>query len=313
VGRYSLREVARILGVPAARLRYWERTALVTPDVEGAAGASRVADAERGARAADRGRASADSGFGFRELRSAKAVRDLLARGVPLARIRRSAEEVRRTHPELEAPLPALRVWMEDSGRVVVRHGDALLEPDGQAVLDFAGEARGGGGSAVAPLAGPAEHGELRPDALAWFEQGCLLDEDPTTWDRAAEAYEKALELAPDFADALCNLGSVELYRDRRAKGRRCFERALALEPDHPEANCNLAILLEEEGRLAEALAHYERALAGEPASADVHASIALVCEKLGRPDRARAFWLRYLRLEPAGSWSDLARERLGG
>ena len=79
VTAYSLRDAARFFGLSPARLRYWERNALV--------------------------RAPASGAFGFRELVCIKTILVLLDHGVPLRRIRRTVEEVRERIPELDQPV----------------------------------------------------------------------------------------------------------------------------------------------------------------------------------------------------------------
>jgi tetratricopeptide (TPR) repeat protein len=283
VTAYTLGDVARICGVSRRRLRYWERTALVGPLSH---------DDDKTA-------------FDFRALVSVRTIVGLLARGVPLRRIRSSVEAVRARIPELE-PLPVLRTW-GGSERIVLRHQGVLMEPGGQLVLDLSGEVEG----AVESLGDRGAGERARRAALAWFERGCELDTDRATYEAAADAYRQAIEADPDFADAHCNLGSVYFNQDRRDRARASFERAVELEPSHVEANLNLGTLREEEGADEAALCHYRAALESDPGYPDTHVSLALVYEKLQLPRTALAHWRRYLQLDPLGSWADLARRRL--
>jgi tetratricopeptide (TPR) repeat protein len=291
VGAYSLGDVARICRVSPARLRYWERTALL--DAGGGDGRRSV--------------------FGFHDLRSVKALLGLLEQGVPLRRIRGSLEALRARMPDVERPLGALRVWHKGSPRVVVRHQGVLVEPDGQTVLDFAEADRGV--AEVAPLAMRiVARGSRGPrTAEEWFQRGCRIDSDPASYEDAVEAYTRAIAIDPHFADAYCNLGSVFYNQGRRAQAQTCFERAVALDADCVEARLNLATLLEENGYNGSALRHYKIALRGDPWCADTHLSLALLYGKLELPGAARRHWRRYLQIEPQGSWSDVAQRHLDG
>src|SRR2546426_2686069 len=60
--------------------------------------------------------------------------------------------------------------------------------------------------------------------------------------EHAIEHLEKALELAPDDADALCMLGTVMNDLRRFEEAAALFERALALRPDFAEAHFNLGL-----------------------------------------------------------------------
>jgi len=337
VASFTLRHAARILKVSPQRLRRWERTLLARlrrreqeraqaasahsarpgppAQSESVGGAPDAAIAGPAASARER-----EEGFEFRDLVCARALLDLIDQGIPLRRIRRSVEALRDTVPELDDPLPALRVWDEASRRMVVDHGGVLLEPDGQMVLDFREE--GDGSPAVEDL-GPRrraaeaaqaerEAREAAVRAEEWFERGCELDADASTWAEAEAAYRSALEADPGFADAHCNLGAVLYNRGRRGEARRCFERCLEIEPRHVEALFNYANVLEEAGDDQRALRHYLAALREDPLYPDLHVNLGLLYEKLGDAGRAQVHWRRYLQLEPKGAWSEVARSRVG-
>jgi len=284
VSAYTLPEVARICRVSPARLRYWKRTRLLEP--------------ARGVRA-----------FGFRDLVSVRTVVELIDRGVPLRRIRRSMQAVSSRIPELELPLSALRHWPHAAAKVAVHHQGVWVEPDGQTLLDFppSGSLEQG---VAAPIA-PAWRDFARRLAAEWFERGCQLDSERSTYAAAIAAYQRALALDPGCADTHCNLGSVYFNQSRRALARASYERALALAPSHLEAHLNLATLLEEDGQDAAALRHYRRALALAPFIPDTHVSLALLYERLGLPRKALGCWRRYLQLAPSGAWAEIARGRL--
>jgi tetratricopeptide (TPR) repeat protein len=282
VSAYTLREVARICRVSPGRLRYWKRTRLLDP-------------------------ARDPSAFGFRDLVSVRTVVELTRRGVPLRRIRRSLEDASRRIPELE--LSSLRHWPLAAARLAVHHDGVWVEPDGQALLDFPTPALASQ-AVAAPLA-PAWREFARRQAAEWFERGCQLDSDRSTYAAAIAAYQRALALDPGCADTHCNLGSVFFNQNRRGLARASYERALALLPDHLEAHLNLATLLEEDGQDAAALRHYRRALALAPMLPDTQVSLALLYERLGLPRKALGCWRRYLQLAPGGAWAEIARGRL--
>lgn len=278
-----------MFNIAPRRLRYWQRTALVRPS------SGQTSNPE----------------FVFADLRCIKTVLALLDRGVPLRRIRRSVEALRERVPELNRPLGALRVWSEGSTRMVVQHLDGLLQPDGQMVLDFAPRAHLGPDVTSLERARPAPASDGGDSAAEWFEKGCQLDADPKTYAEAIEAYRRAIEIDPTFADAHCNLGTIYFNQRQRERARTCFERALQFEARHLEANFNLASLLEERGDCDAALRHYRAVLCADPLYAEAHVNLALLCERMEMAGRARDHWRRYLQLEPAGTWADIARKHL--
>ncbi len=290
---YSLGDVARILKVSPRRLRYWRKTRLVTPRAE----------------------SREDEGYGFRDLVVLRAIVSMIDRGIPLQRIRRDLERLRDRLPDLADPASALRLASEGSEQILLRRDGRWEEAGGQLLLEFSDD-RDAGASRVHPLlerdaAAGRDAPSTQPDALGWFEKGCELDVDPRQWGEAAQAYEKALELDPEYADAHCNLGAVRYNQGQRAAARRAFEACLARDPDHVEANFNLANVLEEAGEDEQALTLYRRALAADPLYPDLHINLALLYEKLGRERPACRHWRRYLQIDPQGPWSTVARQRI--
>lgn len=284
VAVYSRADTAKILRVSSERLRYWERTDLV----------SRSADAD--------GR----SLFAFEDLLQVRSLLSLVAEGVSVRRIRRSLAALRIRLPELERPLRALRLSTAGAGRVAVRHAGSLMEPDGQFAIDF--EASTARTTEPTPL---EQAGDKRVGALAWFERGCELDADPGRLLEAIDAYRKAITLDPQFADAHCNLGTVYFNRGDRKQARSWYEAALERDPTHLEAHFNLANLCEEQGRRESAVHHYKAALDADPFFPDAHLNLALLYEKLELRRTARGHWRRYLQQVPDGNWSEIARQRV--
>ncbi len=293
---YSLGDVARILKVSPRRLRYWKKTRLVSPHSP---------KEEQGG----------EDGYGFRDLVVLRAIVSMIDRGIPLQRIRRDLESLRDRLPDLADPASALRAASEGSESIVLRRDGRWEEVGGQLLFEFSRQADQSE-SRVRPLV-DAESGAARetqsglPDAVGWFEKGCELDVDPRQWAEAAQAYEKALELDADYADAYCNLGAVRYNQGQRAAARRAFEACLSRAPDHVEANFNLANVLEEASEDERALTLYRRALAADPLYPDLHINLALLYEKLGHMRPACRHWRRYLQIDPQGPWSTVARQRI--
>lgn len=93
---------------------------------------------------------------------------------------------------------------------------------------------------------------------------------------REEAEYRAAIALAPDFPEALANLGEVAARHDAAAEAERLWQAALAAKPDHLAARHNLGMLYLQRRRSAEALAVLERGTALCPA-------VPLAWDDLGR------------------------------
>jgi protein O-GlcNAc transferase len=93
--------------------------------------------------------------------------------------------------------------------------------------------------------------------------------------DEAAAACERALELRPRFAAALCNLGLVRKDQDRAAAAVECFRGAIAAQPGLVQAHLSLGHALVE-AELDGALACFEQAVALAPELQDARWAYAM-------------------------------------
>src|SRR5262245_52583497 len=133
--RFSLRETARILEVPEARLRALARAGLLTP--------------QRGP--------IGPLSFGFRDLLLLRTTKGLLDSGVSMRRIRRIWSSLRQ---QLAADIPLTSVSIRTDGETVVASdGRTAWQPDsGQFVLDFEAAELAERAGAASPPATEAAH-----------------------------------------------------------------------------------------------------------------------------------------------------------
>jgi tetratricopeptide (TPR) repeat protein len=129
----------------------------------------------------------------------------------------------------------------------------------------------------------------------------------------AAEWIGRALDAAPGYAEAECNLGVALRALGRVGEAEAAYRRTLELLPDHPEAHLNLGRLLRDGGRLEEAAVHIERAVALQPGAARAHLHLGILRRLEGRPEEAAASLETALALTPgdAEAWNELGATHL--
>jgi tetratricopeptide (TPR) repeat protein len=283
---YGTAEVAKLFDLKESRLRSWARAGFIAPS------------ATVGKRQL----------YTFQDLVSVRAAKALLERGVPLARVKESVAAIRRTLPTITRPLAELRVT-EEGGSVVMRDRRGAFEPTtGQLVIDFEVESLR---DDVVRVLRTGPTAEARRGAYEHYLEGCRLDEDEATFERAEAAYLAALGLDASLGNAHTNLGNLCYRRGRVEEARAHYQNALRIDAEQPEAHYNLGFLALDAGDPASAVLSFERALGSDPSFADAHFNVAMAYEELGRPRDARPHWETYLALEPAGSWASIAERYL--
>lgn len=276
---YTRAEVSRILSISTGRLRYWERLRLIDP-----------------------GDGSGPRFYDFRDLVALKTIAQLTESRVPARNLHRALTALQNQLDGVSAPFTELRV-MTNGRQVAVfaPNSHSAHEPvTGQFVLNFDTQS----------LAGEV-HALSERTAEEWFEIGLASDSSPDTWPQAAEAYARALDLAPDWLEARINLGATLYQLGRMDEAEEHFRLALEHDAQNSTLHFNLGCVLDEQGRFNDAITHLKRAVDLAPAYADAHFNLALAYEKQKNKRAARPHWAHYLRLEPKGAWADYARARL--
>jgi tetratricopeptide (TPR) repeat protein len=283
---FTRREVAKLLGVSAGRLRSLDEAKIVSPS------------GQRGKQRA----------YTFQDLIALRATRELLSHRVRLRDVARAIGALRQVLPRVTRPLQELRI-VGDGRRVIVRAEEGSFEPlTGQMVLDF--QVRALRDDVVRVLRPETTPAGART-AYDLYVQASALDEDAATYDQAEELYQSAVRLDPSLAIAYTNLGNIRFRRGDESGAEALYRRALEVDPQQPEAHYNLGYVMLERGDARQAAAFFERAIEGDPRFADAHFNLAMAWERLGERTRARPHWKRYLELEPTGTWADVAREHL--
>ncbi|MFQ5435683.1 MAG: tetratricopeptide repeat protein, partial [Anaerolineae bacterium] len=90
----------------------------------------------------------------------------------------------------------------------------------------------------------------------------------------ALDFYRRAIDLAPDFADAHFNRGTALRAQGDLAAARDAFATVLRLQPDDAAACSNLGTIYKDQGQVEEAVAWYRRAIEKDPRLREVHSNL---------------------------------------
>ena len=279
-------EVAKLLGMSAAKLRSLARSGVVAPSGQ-----------RRGHRA-----------YTFPDIIALRAARDLLARNVRLRDVALAIDNIRVSLPKVTRPLAELRI-VSDGKRVVLKSSAFSYEPiTGQMVLDFDVKALR---DDVVRVLRPATGSDRARTAYELYVKASQLDEDPATLEEAEALYLRALDLDPWLAIAYTNLGNIRFRRGDEDEAERLYRKALTIDDRQPEAQYNLGYVMLERGEAGVAIAFFKGAIASDPQFADAYFNLAMAFEQNGESAKARPCWRKYLEIEPTGTWAEIAKKHL--
>jgi tetratricopeptide (TPR) repeat protein len=128
--------------------------------------------------------------------------------------------------------------------------------------------------------------------------------------EEAIPAYEEALRLKPDYAEAQYNLGVALARVGRRPEAIEHWERALQIQPDLADAHNNLAVALMGQGKLREAIGHLEQAVRIRPNNPEIRYNLGNALGEMGRRQEAIEQYEEALRLRPDFAEARRALER---
>src|SRR6202142_1278063 len=118
-------------------------------------------------------------------------------------------------------------------------------------------------------------------------------------YDKAIAAYQELVEIRPDHAAGLANLGAAFCTVGRYKEASHYLSRALEVQPDNPDALSNLGVLLMSMGKIREAEDLLRRALKLERKHVDAQNNLGLALVLLGRSREARPRFQKVLKVAP--------------
>ena len=115
----------------------------------------------------------------------------------------------------------------------------------------------------------------------------------------ALEAYNKAISIKPDYADAYLNMGVILEDKGKLAEAIEAYTKAISIKPDFADAYNNMGVVLKEQGKLGEAIEAYNRALAIRPNFAEAYNNTGNALEQQGRLEESREAYNKAISIKP--------------
>ncbi|MBT4932951.1 MAG: tetratricopeptide repeat protein [Rhodospirillaceae bacterium] len=120
--------------------------------------------------------------------------------------------------------------------------------------------------------------------------------------DDAIQSYQRAIAIKPGHFDACYNLGNALKEKGMSSEAITAFQKAVSIKPNFAEAHNNLGNALRELKRLEEAAVSYQNALAVKPDYVDAQNNLGITCCEMGKIDEAVAIYQDILASNPGSA-----------
>ena len=139
----------------------------------------------------------------------------------------------------------------------------------------------------------------IKPDdAQAHYNMGNVL-KDQEKFEEALGSYRKALSLKPDYSEAYLNMGNVLKDQGSLEGAFAAYKKALSIKPDYSEAYFNMGNALKDQEKYEEAIAAYNKAINLKPDYSEAYLNIGNVLKDQGKLKEAIKVYNEVLSIKP--------------
>ena len=116
----------------------------------------------------------------------------------------------------------------------------------------------------------------------------------------AIQAYENALKLNPDYAEAYCNMGNALQKQGETLEAIKACKKAITINPKSAEAFNNLGLALQNHGKMKEALVSYNKAIEICPNIPEPYNNIGNILKDEGKLEEAITAYKKAISMQPS-------------
>ena len=140
---------------------------------------------------------------------------------------------------------------------------------------------------------------QMRPDYAQALYNLANLYKDAGNYKLAMEVYGRLVHYHPKNVLGYLNIGLIFNAIGDKPHARQFYLKVIALDPDNGDAYFNLGYLSESQGELSEAVNYYEKAVEVAPKNAEAYYNLGNVYASLGQNGEAIAAYLKTVGINP--------------
>lgn len=130
-------------------------------------------------------------------------------------------------------------------------------------------------------------------------------------YDKAIEAFNKAINIDPNYLSAFINLGFAYQYKEDYVKAIQAFEKAIILNPKSAKLYNTIGLLYDKMGKPDIAVIAYKKAVNLDPTYKNSHYMLGQLYQNRGNIDKAIAEFTKHIRIVEYGPTVDDCMQRI--
>jgi len=140
---------------------------------------------------------------------------------------------------------------------------------------------------------------QMKPDYKQALYNLAGLYRDAGNYKVAMALYGRLVHFHPQYAQAYLNMGLILNVLGDQQKARQFYLKVIDLDPENGDAFFNLGYLSESQGELSEAVSYYEKAVEVSPKNGEAYYNLGNVYASLGQNAEAIASYLKTVAINP--------------
>ena len=211
------------------------------------------------------------------------------------------SETIAKENPSDEILNQLMALYNKGQIRAVIQECDWLTQefPQSFLIWNLLGAANNAQGKFKEAVAAFNKALLIKPDyADAHYNMGVVFQTQGKP-DEAVTACNKALLIKPDYAEAYNNIGVALKAQGKADEAIAAFNKALLIKPDYAAAHYNMGTVFQAQDKLEEVIAANNKALLIDPSYVEANSSIGIALQTQGKIEEAIAAYNKELLINP--------------
>jgi Flp pilus assembly protein TadD len=136
---------------------------------------------------------------------------------------------------------------------------------------------------------------ELDPNYIEAYNNLGIIYQEIGKMEDALRAYQKAVQINPRYEKAHNNMGIIFYLKGEDEKAMEAFNKALSINPNHIGSHIHLGTLYKKKGQMEKGIESYQKALTIDPHHGETHYNLGLLYEQVGNRELAVLHYQQFI------------------